>query len=151
MLDEVQNIPQWEKWVLKEYEIGSSKLYVTGSNSQLLGVEFGTALTGRYLDVEVYPLGFKEFLLFHAVEIHSRADFIQQQLKVKQLFRRYVAFGGFPKIALTDDELLAKETLKVYFDSILLRDIVSRHKLNNFAVLQELSLFLLSNNATLNA
>lgn len=151
MLDEVQNIPQWEKWVLKEYETGSSKLYVTGSNSQLLGVEFGTALTGRYLDVEVYPLSFKEFLLFHGVEIHSRADFIQQRLKVNQLFRTYVAFGGFPKIALTDDELLAKETLKVYFDSILLRDIVSRHKLNNFAVLQELSLFLLSNNATLNA
>lgn len=151
MLDEVQNVPQWEKWVLKEYATGSSKLYVTGSNSQLLGAEFGSALSGRYLDVEVYPLGFKEFLLFHGVGIRSRADFLAQRLRVSQLFRTYVAFGGFPKIALTDDELLAKETLKVYYDSILLRDIVSRHRLKNFAVLQELSLFLLSNNATLNA
>jgi hypothetical protein len=151
MLDEVQNVPQWEKWVLKEYATGSSKLYVTGSNSQLLGVEFGTALSGRYLDVEVYPLSFKEFLLFHGVEIGSRADFLAQRIRISQLFRRYVAFGGFPKIALTDDEWLAKETLKVYYDSILLRDIVSRHKLKNFAVLQELALFLLSNNATLNA
>lgn len=151
MLDEVQNIPQWEKWVLKEYATGNSKLYVTGSNSQLLGVEFGTALSGRYLDVEVYPLSFKEFLLFHGVEIGSRADFLAQRIRISQLFRRYLAFGGFPKIALTDDEWLAKETLKVYYDSILLRDIVSRHKLKNFAVLQELALFLLSNNATLNA
>jgi hypothetical protein len=151
MLDEVQNVPQWEKWVLKEYATGSSKLYVTGSNSQLLGVEFGTALSGRYLDVEVYPLSFKEFLLFHGVEIGSRADFLAQRIRISQLFRRYVAFGGFPKIALTDDEWLAKETLKVYYDSILLRDIVSRHKLKNFAVLQELALFLLANNATLNA
>lgn len=151
MLDEVQNVPQWEKWVLKEYETGNSKLYVTGSNSQLLGAEFGTALSGRYLDVEVYPLSFKEFLLFHQIEVTGRVDFIQQKLRITQLFRTYVAFGGFPKIALTDDELLAKETLKVYYDSILLRDIVSRHKLSNFAVLRELSLFLLSNNATLNA
>ncbi len=61
-LDEVQNISGWEKWVLKEYSLKESQLYVTGSSSSLLSRDIGTALTGRYLDIAVLPLSFEEFL-----------------------------------------------------------------------------------------
>lgn len=151
MLDEVQNISGWEKWVLKEYELTQNKLYVTGSNSHLLSSEFSTALTGRYLDIEVFPLDFKEYISFNNIEVSSKAILIHNKVKLKQLFNDFMEFGGFPKIVLLDEKKLRKETLKTYYDSILLKDIVTRYKLKNFSVLNELALFLLSNNSTINA
>lgn len=151
MLDEVQNIRAWEQWVLKEYELTNNHLYVTGSNSHLLGAEFGTALSGRYLDIEVFPLSFKEYLAFNAIRINSKAELIHNKMQIQQLFNMYMKYGGFPKTVLVDDEALKKDTVKSYYDSILLKDIVARYKLKNYQVLNELSLFLLSNNGTINA
>ena len=151
MLDEVQNIKAWEQWVLKEYELSNNHLYVTGSNSHLLGAEFGTALGGRYLDIEVFPLSFKEYLAFNNIQINSKAMLIHNKMTLQQHFNTYVEFGGFPKIVLLEDEALKKETVKSYYDSILLKDIVARYKLKNYQILNELSLFMLSNNATINA
>jgi predicted AAA+ superfamily ATPase len=151
MLDEVQNIKGWEQWIRKEYELNNNHLYVTGSNSHLLSQEFGTALGGRYLDIEVFPLSFKEYLLFHSIHINSKAEFIHKKMKLKQLFHNYIKEGGFPKVVILDDKELKKEILKNYYDSILLKDIVARYRLKNYQLLNELVLFLLSNNATLNA
>jgi len=151
MLDKVQNIKGWEQWIRKEYELNNNHLYVTGSNSHLLSQEFGTALGGRYLDIEVFPLSFKEYLLFHSIHINSKAEFIHKKMKLKQLFHNYIKEGGFPKIVILDDKELKKEILKNYYDSILLKDIVARYRLKNYQLLNELALFLLSNNATLNA
>ena len=151
MLDEVQNITAWEKWVLKEYELSNNKLYVTGSNSHLLGQEFGTALSGRYLSIEVFPLSFQEYLTFNNINIDSKAKLIHNKVLLKQHFNTFMTFGGFPKTVLLKDEELKQETVKSYFDSILLKDIVARYKLKNYKTLHELSLFILSNNATINA
>jgi len=151
MLDEVQNIPNWEQWVLKEYELSSNKLYVTGSNSHLLGAEFGTSLSGRILGVEVYPLSFKEYLSFFNIKIRTKADLVHNKIRLKQLFNDYIKFGAFPKIATTADEEIKKDILKSYYDTILLKDIVARYKLKNYQTLNKLSLFLLSNNSTIQA
>jgi predicted AAA+ superfamily ATPase len=151
MLDEVQNVKAWEQWVLKEYELSNNSLYVTGSNSHLLGLEFGTALGGRYLDIEVFPLSFKEYLDFNGIQINSKAELLHNKMTVQQHFNTYVEYGGFPKTVLLKDEALKKDTVKSYYDSILLKDIVARYKLKNYQVLNELALFLLSNNASINA
>ena len=151
MLDEVQNVKAWEQWVLKEYELSNNRLYVTGSNSHLLGVEFGTALSGRYLDIEVFPLSFKEYLDFNGIPINSKAELLHNKMLLQQHFNSYMEYGGFPKTVLLSDEALKKDTVKSYYDSILLKDIVARYKLKNYQVLNELSLFLLSNNASINA
>jgi len=151
MLDEVQNIKGWEQWVLKEYELYNNQIYVTGSNSHLLSKEFGSALSGRYLDIEVFPLSFKEYLRFKNISIDTKAEFLNNQILIKQHFNDYIKYGGFPKVVLIDDEELKKETIKSYYDSILLRDIVARYKLKNYQTLNELSIFLLSNNSTINA
>ena len=151
MLDEVQNVKAWEQWVLKEYELSDNQLYVTGSNSHLLSFEFGTALAGRYLDIEVFPLSFSEYLTFHGIRIKNRAEFIHNKVTIQQHFNRYIKEGGFPKVTYLEDDVLKKETLKTYYDTILLKDIVARYKLKNYQLLNELSLFILSNNATINA
>ncbi len=151
MLDEIQNIKNWEQWVLKEYELNNNAIYVTGSNSHLLGVEFGTAIGGRYLDIEVFPLSFKEFLSFLDINISTKAELIHNTAKTQQLFNNFIKHGGFPRTALIDDETSKNDIMNNYYDSILLRDIVARYRLKNYQVLHEMSLFLLSNNSTINS
>jgi len=148
-LDEVQNIEHWEKWVNTEYELKKSHIYVTGSNSSMLSSEIGTALSGRYVGVDVYPLSFKEFLLFKEIEVNSKMELISQKHLLNREFRAFINEGGFPKsIEYADDNVKQKELIEGYFNSILLKDIVARFKLKNFKTLEDLSAFLLSNTAT---
>ena len=143
-LDEVQNIEGFEKWLLKEYELQTSYLFATGSNSKLLSKEIGSSLSGRYLDVQVSPLSFKEFLTFNHLSIEKAYDLVTKQSEVERHFESFMLYGGFPKVVLTEDILLKEAELKSYFDSILLRDIVARYKLDNFRILEQLAILLLS-------
>lgn len=149
LLDEIQNVPGFEKWLFKEYELNASRLFVTGSNAKLLSREIGTALSGRYLDVMVFPLSFKEYLQCKGSHIESRFDFIRHRVEINREFNEYLMYGGFPKVALTEDRELKKAELKMYFDSILFRDIVTRYKLKNVEALMALSVYLLSTTANL--
>jgi len=144
ILDEVQNIPHFEKWLLKEYELKRSHLFVTGSNARLLSREIGTILTGRYLDVMVFPLGFREYLKFKGIVLENELDWLNQRLEINRCFNDYLTFGGFPRVVLTADDELKKAELRAYFDSILYRDIVTRHRLDNPSALMSLSVYLLS-------
>ncbi len=150
-LDEVQTIPGWEKWVLKEYGTGGSHLYVTGSSSSLLSREIGTALSGRYLDIEIFPLDFREFLLFNGIEIQSRAERVKRKSELNRSFRQYMTQGGFPKLLEFSDQQSCRDLLTSYYDSILLRDIVARHDLSNYRSLEEISSFLLANTGSINS
>ena len=143
-LDEVQNIDGFEKWLLKEYELQTSHLFATGSNSKLLSKEIGSSLSGRYLDIQVTPLSFNEFLLFNNLVVEKPYDLISNKNDIERHFENFMLYGGFPKVVLTDDVMLKEAELKSYFDSILLRDIVARYKLDNFRILEQLSIFLLS-------
>ena len=144
-LDEIQNIQGFEKWLLKEYELKNSFLYATGSNSKLLSKEIGSALSGRYLDILVYPLSFSEFLFFKGINISNEFELITNKLEIERFFEEYVNYGGFPKVVLNNDIEIKQAELKTYFDSILLRDIVARYKLDNFSKLEQLAILLLSN------
>ena len=143
-LDEVQNIEEFEKWLLKEYELDTAHLFATGSNSKLLSREIGSSLSGRYLDVEVLPLSFREFLAFKGVTIISYYELVSKQLILEKLFEEFMNFGGFPQVVLIESIELKEAELKSYYDSILLRDIVARYKLNDFRSLEKLSVTLLS-------
>jgi len=149
--DEVQHIEAWEKWVLKEYATGSSHLYITGSNSSLLSSEIGTALSGRYLDIKVYPLSFHEFLEFNEIHVKTKAERISKRTEINRAFRQFIKQGGFPKLTEIPDNDSQQDLLQTYFDSILLRDIVARHNLNNYRALEEMAAFLLANTSSLNS
>ncbi|QDA32076.1 ATP-binding protein [Thermococcus indicus] len=126
ILDEVQNVPGWEKWVRKVLDLGEAKVIVTGSTSSLLRSELSTLLTGRVLTVEVYPLGFREFLTFKGFSTDVKRLFGRRE-EVEALLREYLEFGGFPQVVLMDDETLKLELLRELFEGIVLRDIVYRH------------------------
>lgn len=143
-LDEIQNIPNWEKWVNKEYELGLSHIVLSGSNSSLLSSEIASTLSGRYLSIDVYPLSFSEYLSFKSISITNKLDCVDKRIVLQREFEHYLNNGGFPKtLAYADRQV--KELLVSYKDSILLKDIVARYKLKEFGKLEEISAFLLSN------
>jgi predicted AAA+ superfamily ATPase len=143
-LDEVQNIPSWEKWVNKEYELKKSHITVTGSNSSMLSSEIATSLSGRYLSVEVFPLSFQEYLSFKEIKINTKLQLVSKKIELNREFEHYIKDGGFPKV-VSYSENEKQELLTTYKDSILLKDIVARFKLKNFHILEEIAAFLLSN------
>ncbi len=143
-LDEVQNIPNWEKWVNKEYELKLSKLIISGSNSSMLNSEIASTLSGRYLAVDVYPLSFKEYVDFKALTIKTPLDMVSQKIALSRELENYIKFGAFPKVLEYQQEDI-RELLTTYKNTILLKDIVARYKLKEFRVLEEIAAFLLSN------
>jgi predicted AAA+ superfamily ATPase len=110
----------------------------------MLSSEIASVLSGRYLSVDIMPLGFKEFLEFKGVSINSLLDFVNQKIKINREFEEYLKYGGFPKV-LDYKEEDKKELLLTYKDSILLKHIVARYKLKNYNTLNEIAAFLLAN------
>jgi len=143
-LDEIQNIPNWEKWVNKEYELKLSHITISGSNSSMLSSEIASSLSGRYLQIDVYPLSFKEYLNFKSIEIKNKLDLVEKKIDLNRAFEEYLKFGAFPKV-LEYEATEKKELLISYKDSILLKDIVARYNLKEFKTLEEIAAFLLSN------
>ena len=143
-LDEIQNIPFWEKWVNKEYELKLSHLTITGSNSSMLSSEIASTLSGRYLSIEVFPLSFSEFLSFKSLHVNTKLDVVDKKIELNRAFEEYRRFGAFPKV-LEYKEEEKKELLTTYKDSILFKDIVTRYQLKSVATLEEISAFLLAN------
>jgi predicted AAA+ superfamily ATPase len=143
-LDEVQHVAQWEKWVLTGYELKRAQFYVTGSSPKLLSREFGTALSGRFLSITVFPLSFGEYLQFKAQPAPDKISLITQKLVYKIGFNEYLKGGGFPK-ACTLDEDLRRQEIIMYYETIILKDIVARYNLKNYDNVKKVALYLLSN------
>jgi predicted AAA+ superfamily ATPase len=90
-LDEIQEVAGWEKWVRTMHELKKAKIIVSGSNAHLLSRELGTLLTGRHLDLTVFPLSFAEYLLFNKVEVKNAFDIAGKEAEIDGLLRK----GGF--------------------------------------------------------
>jgi hypothetical protein len=145
-LDEIQNIPGWEGWVRGRSDTEDVKIFVTGSSARMLSREIGTKLTGRQVSFEVYPLSFSEFLRFKGVEVQSELEYISNKTLIRHHFLDYLKYGGFPEVALRQDDADRELLLKNYFEDILYRDIVTRHEIRDVANLRNLAVFLLTNN-----
>ena len=126
--DEIQNIPEWEKYIRTKQDEGY-QLIITGSNASLLSKEFGTRLTGRYILRELFPFSYGEYLEFSGLEA-SRVS-----------LSGYLEFGGFPEYLKTQDE----EILFRLMDDIIYRDVVVRHGLRQVHNLRHLAIYLISN------
>ena len=121
LLDEIQEIDDWEKAVNSLLESTDADIYVTGSNSKLMSGEISTYLTGRYVSIPVYTLSFKEYLAFKQDSPLSR----------RELLEDYIRFGGFPIVALSEyDEQSAYQIVNGIYHTVVSRDIVKRHRIN---------------------
>lgn len=143
LLDEIQNLPQWELWVNKMYRRGTN-LIITGSNARLLSHEMATSLTGRYLQISVFSFSFTEVLNFNKVSFQESEELTPQKIGViLSYLNTYLLNGGFPEIVLNPEIL--KNYLSSLFDSVLLKDIMKRFKIRQSQQLYDLSNYLLTN------
>ena len=139
LLDEPQNLPNWDLWVSKLYRRGYN-LVITGSNSNLLSSEMASLLTGRYLSIEILPFSLRETLEyrksnFNPVLPEDKADFM---LQVEDYFH----YGGYPEIINNRD--ITESYLKTLFDSIIMKDIVRRYKVRKVEELYQFATYMIS-------
>ncbi len=134
LLDEVQNLPRWELFVNRLQRQGY-RLTITGSNAHLLGSELATHLTGRHVQIVLFPFSFSEYL-------HSLARELTEREKAEAL-RRYVETGGYPEPLLK--EINRRDYLITLLRSILYKDIVARHRIRSPQGLEDLATYLMSN------
>ncbi|MBS0648849.1 MAG: ATP-binding protein [Verrucomicrobia bacterium] len=139
--DEIQNIEGWERFVRRLYEQGK-KIYITGSNANLLSKELGTHLTGRYIQLEVFPLSFLEIVSHQYPEVLSKKALSTTDVgMILQHFSNYLKNGGIPEYV----EFEKPEYLKDLLEGILYRDIIVRYKIQDEKALRETVYYLASN------
>ena len=126
--DEIQNIPKWEKFV--RYIIDKKeKVVITGSNASLLSREMGTKLTGRYIQIEMFPFSFKEYL-----SMKKSNDSLNS-------FKEYLYKGGFPEFLKKENPTILNRLLS----DIVMKDIAVRFNIKNTNILNKIAVFLISN------
>ena len=131
ILDEVQHVEGWERWVRKAVDTRQFQVIVTGSSSELLSSEIATSISGRVIESTVWPLSFIEYLRFHNKKPSSEGLYLRE-------LDSFLHWGGFPKASLTVQESDRILLLKQYLGDIVLRDVVARHKIKSQHSLQQL-------------
>lgn len=138
LLDEIQNLPDWDLWVSKLYRRGKN-LTITGSNANMLSSEMATVLTGRYLQIEMLPFSLDETMRWKNIS----SDREEQAAQAIVLADDYMRNGGYPETIPARS--ITKSYLSTLFDSILLKDVAQRHNVRNTTDLYNLATYLLSN------
>ncbi len=147
ILDEVQNIPGWERFT-RAFVDKNNRIIVTGSSSKLMSEEYSSLLTGRHVDIEVFGLSFKEACQWAGIKINP-LEILKNKKHILFTLNRYLNEGNFPKIFLENSEVLKKELSKNIFNDILVKDIAKRNSIKDFGKLQELAELYLTNISTL--
>ena len=136
-LDEVQNVTDFPKVLDSLYIKKNIDIYVTGSNAYLLSTEFSTLLSGRYVEIHMLPLSFKEFLDFYE---------FAPDISIEEKFQKYLQFGGMPILReYRFNEARNMQALEGIYSTVILRNILQRNTQSNQGLLHKLMLFLCSN------
>ncbi|MCD7856787.1 MAG: ATP-binding protein [Clostridiales bacterium] len=137
IFDELQAVAHWEK-AIESFRLDFDvDIYITGSNAYLLSTEFSTLLSGRYVEIRMLPLSFKEFLTFYE---------FAPSVTVEEKFQRYLQFGGMPILREYQfNEARSNQALEGIYSTVVLRDILQRNGQADQAMLQKIMLFLCSN------
>lgn len=137
IFDELQSIAHWEKAVESFRLDFNVDIYITGSNAYLLSTEFSTLLSGRYVEIRMLPLSFKEFLTFYEFET---------VITIEEKFQKYLQFGGMPILREYHfNEARSNQALEGIYSTVVLRDILQRNNQIDQNMLHKIILFLCSN------
>ncbi|MBU4332186.1 ATP-binding protein [Patescibacteria group bacterium] len=137
-LDEIQNVPKWERFVRRIYDEGY-KVFITGSNAKLLGSELATHLTGRYFKIDLYPFSFKEFLMFKKKDFQMKGTIAQAD--ILKNFDYYLKQGGFPEFVKHQDS----EFVKRIYEDVIYKDLLVRFQIKDTKNFKQLANYLFAN------
>lgn len=140
LLDEIQEVKHWEKAVNSLFSTTDADLYITGSNSRLLSSELATYIAGRYIEIKIHTLSFKEYLLFKEVRTGMKPTDVRKEVKT------FIRLGGFPVVHIGDyDEGDAYRIVNDIYSSAILRDTVQRHNIRNIELLERVVKYVFDN------
>ncbi len=140
-LDEIQNVPEWELFVNRILREGK-KVFITGSNATLLSKELGTRMTGRHVDIELFPFSFKEYLAAKKFSIDSHQTYTTKEMSLlEKHFLEYLSIGGMPEAVLTGNGAMLQQIM----GDIIQKDILYRYALRKPLELRSVIQFLLGN------
>ena len=136
LLDEVQNVDKWEK-AINSFKVDFDiDIYITGSNAYLLSSELSTLLSGRYIEIKMYPLSFKEFLTFNKYTYTN----------LEEKFNEYLKYGGFPAVSLIkDNDELVLSYLSGIYNTIVKKDIIDRNNIKDSVLLENIIKYISNN------
>ncbi len=136
LLDEVQNVEKWEKAINSLNIDFDVDIYITGSNAYLLSSELSTLLSGRYIELKMYPLSFKEYLQFNHYD----------KSNIEDKFYEYLKYGGLPAVTLIKDKPdLVMTYLNDIYNTIVKKDIIDRNGIKDTALLENIIKYLANN------
>ena len=137
IFDELQTVTHWEK-AIESFRLDFDvDIYITGSNAYLLSTEFSTLLSGRYVEIRMLPLSFKEFLTFYEFD---------KTVTMEEKFQKYLQFGGMPILREYHfNESRSNQALEGIYSTVVLRDILQRNHQADQNILQKIVRFLCSN------
>ena len=138
LLDEIQEVKGWERAINSLMASTNSDIYITGSNSKLLSSELATYIAGRYIEIKIYTLSFREYLEFKGLN--------KDNCDIKKELKEFIRMGGFPAISIGNyehDE--AYELIKDIYSSAILRDTVQRYNIRNVELLERVVKFVFDN------
>ena len=137
IFDEPQAVEHWEK-AIESFRLDFDvDIYITGSNAYMLSSEFSTLLSGRYIEIRLLPLSFKEFLTFYE---------FSESITMEEKFQRYLQFGGMPILREYHfNEARSNQALEGIYSTVVLRDVLQRNPQADQATMQKIMLFLCSN------
>lgn len=143
LFDEIQNVKGWEISINSYYKLDNTDIYITGSNSKLMSKELATLLTGRFVNIEIYPFSFNEFLDYKK-EL-NQSPFIKNEIKtyLENCLEEYYQYGGMPLAISTqyDKQLV----LNGIYSSIILNDIVERYEIRNIGLFKRVVKYIIEN------
>ena len=134
LLDEIQNVPDFQRAVDGLFILDNCDVYITGSNAYLLSGELATLLSGRYIEIKMLPLSFKEYLS----AFPENRDLATQ-------FRRFIQFGSFPYVLWLEEEQDIHAYLEGIYTTVILKDVLTRKKIADPDMLQRVVKFLADN------
>lgn len=132
MLDEIQNVNGWEMIVAALETIKNYDVYITGSNSHMLSTDLATHLSGRYIEIHMFPFSFKEYMQLHPGDKDER-------------FLQYLRYGGLPDADPDRGDRYCRGYLDAAFNTVLVKDILERLKTDDIGVIKSIAVFLYSN------
>ena len=136
LIDEIQEIEGWERAVASFLADGLGDIVISGSNANLLSSELATLLSGRYVEIPVYPLTFREYLAFRKDKNQS----------AEEEFKNYLRYGGLPGIhQLPSNDEVIFSYLNSILNTVLYKDVITRHKIRDASIFDKLVRYLFDN------
>lgn len=143
--DEIQRVDQWELFIRRILDTERAEIMLTGSSAKLLSREIGTAMRGRALTTEVFPFSFREYCRFQGVRVPERPVYgDRDRYTLAKAAEGYLRTGGFPEVQTCEEDIW-RTVLQEYADVVILRDVIERHGLSNYAAAKALARHILQN------